>query len=77
MKKIIYYGALVALLIVCMLGVSFLMAGIEEILKIRLGSILMYFGFIVGIGVFIALRPVIKKWILGSEKPKDDIDQKS
>ncbi|MDO4163986.1 MAG: hypothetical protein Q4D56_06325 [Bacteroides sp.] len=75
MKKIIYYGALVVLLIACMLGVSFLMGAIEDIFNIRLGDILMCFGFLVGIGIFSALKPLIAMWILDPKKPKNDIDQ--
>lgn len=61
MKTIIYYGALIAFFIACMVGVSFLMAGIEQLFAIRLGRMLMNFGFLVGIGLFALLKPILKK----------------
>lgn len=60
MKTIIYYSELIALFIVCMVGVSFLMAGIEQLFTIRLGRTLMNFGFLVGIGLFVFLKPFLK-----------------
>lgn len=61
MKSITYYIALVALFIVCMVGMAFLMAGVEQVFNLRLGGILMNFGFLVGIGAFFAIKPFVKK----------------
>lgn len=60
MKNIIYYTALVALFIVCMLGVSFIMTLIEVWFDVKLGQILMNFGFLVGIGLFFSLKSLIQ-----------------
>ena len=62
-NKIIYYIALVALFIVCMMSLVFLMTGIEMWLGIKLGRMLMNFGFLVGIGLFIAIKPFIKRYL--------------
>ena len=61
-NKIIYYIALVALFIVCMMSMVFLMTGIEMWLDIKLGRMLMNFGFLVGIGLFISIKPFIKRY---------------
>lgn len=60
-NKIIYYIALVALFIVCMMSMVFLMTGIEMWLDIKLGRLLTNLGFLVGIGLFIAIKPFIKR----------------
>jgi hypothetical protein len=64
MKKTIYYIVLVASLIACMLGVSLVMALVEEWCNIKLGQMLMNFGFLVGIGLFFSIKPLIKKWLI-------------
>ncbi len=61
-NKIIYYIALVALLIVCMMSMVFLMTGIEMWLGIKLGRMLKNFGFLVGISLFSAIKPFIKRY---------------
>ena len=61
-NKIIYYIALVALFIVCMMSMVILMTGIEMWLDIKFGRMLMNFGFIVGISLFIAINPFIKRY---------------
>ena len=71
-NKIIYYIALVALFIVCMLGVTFIMTLIEEWFDVKLGQLLMNFGFLVGIGLFLSLKPLIQIWL----KNKSENEQK-
>lgn len=61
MKKVIYYIVLIILLFICMFGVSYLMVSIEDIFHIQLGTWPMYFGFLVGMGVFFALKSIIDK----------------
>ena len=61
-SKIIYYIVLTALFIVCMMSMVFLMTGIEMWLGIKLGRMLMNFGFLLGIGLFIAIKPFIKRY---------------
>lgn len=61
MKKVIYYIVLIILLFICMFGVSYLMVSIEDIFHIQLGTWLMYLGFLVGMGVFFALKSIIDK----------------
>ena len=61
MKKVIYYIVLIILLFICMFGVSYLMVSIEDIFLIQLGTWPMYFGFLVGMGVFFALKSIIDK----------------
>lgn len=61
MKKLYYYISLVVLFIACMIVVSFIMAGIEQILSIRLGGMLMNVGFFAGIGLFFLLKPAVKR----------------
>lgn len=61
MKKGIYNLVLVAVFILCILAVSFIMAGVEKLFAIRIGQALMYAGFFVGIGIFFILKPIIHK----------------
>lgn len=72
MRKVVYYIALVALFIVCMLGVTFIMTFIEEWFDVKLGQLLMNFGFLVGIGLFLSLKPLIQIWL----KDKSENEQK-
>lgn len=68
MKKVVYYTALVALFIVCMLGVTLVMTLIEEWFDVKLGQLLMNFGFLVGVGLFFSLKPLIQMWL--KDKPE-------
>lgn len=61
MKKGIYNLVLVAVFILCILAVSFIMAGVEKLFAIRIGQALLYVGFCVGIGIFRVLKPIIHK----------------
>lgn len=72
MKKVVYYTALVALFIVCMLGVTLVMTLIEEWFDVKLGQLLMNFGFLVGIGLFLSLKSLIQIWL----KDKSENEQK-
>lgn len=68
MKNLLYYLVLVILLILCMLGVSFIMMLIEEWFDLKLGQILLNFGFLVGIGIFFSLKPLIQMWLKDNRK---------
>lgn len=63
MRRIIYYIALIVLFIVCMLGVSFVMTLIEEWFDVKIGQLLMNFGFLIGVGLFFSLKPLIQMWL--------------
>ena len=62
-KRFLYYLATLVLFLVCMFVVIFIMSGVEYFLKIRLGSIVQTGGFLVGLGLFTVLKPIIKKII--------------
>ncbi len=66
MGKTQYYFALFILFIVCMMGVILIMASFEN-----LGAIWVNFGYIIGITIFLSIKPFVKKSLI-----KDD-DKKS
>lgn len=61
MKKLLYYISLAALFIAFMLVMLFLMTGIEIIFNMKLGRVLMYGGFLMAIGLFSWIKPVVKR----------------
>lgn len=62
-RKFLYYLATIVLFLVCMFIVIFIMSGVEYFLKIHLGSVVQTVGFLVGLGLFTALKPIVKKII--------------
>lgn len=68
MKKIFYYIVLIALFVTCMVGMSFIMVGVEMVFNVKLGQTLKNFGFLVGISLFIAIKPFVKRYFTDKKK---------